>query len=128
MAPDSREQIEEEVVLPVVEERVRIDKAVRDGRTVTVRTRVVEDEARVVEELHDETVEVRRVPVGRPVDATEPPRQEGDTLIVPVYEEQLVVTRQVILKEEIHLVRRTDIQQVDRVVPVARTEVDISED
>ena len=53
-----------------------------------------------------ETVEVDRVAVGRYVDGPEAPRQEGDTLVVPVFEEVLVVEKRLVLKEEIRITRR----------------------
>src|SRR5262249_49784398 len=58
-----------------------------------------------VEALRDE-VEVEHVPVGETVSERVAPHQEGDVLVVPVYEEQLVVTKRLILREEIHI-RRT---------------------
>jgi uncharacterized protein (TIGR02271 family) len=48
-----------------------------------------------------EPVEVQRVPINKVVDAAPPQREEGDTLIIPVVEEQLVVERRLLLKEEI---------------------------
>jgi stress response protein YsnF len=52
-------------------------------------------------------VEVRHVPVDRIVALEEAPanRYEGDTLIVPVLEEVLVVERRVRIKEELHITR-----------------------
>jgi stress response protein YsnF len=50
-------------------------------------------------------VEIGRVPVGRPVDTMPPVRQEGDTTIVPVVEEIIVVGRRLILKEEVRIRR-----------------------
>ena len=120
-------EIVEEAVLPIVEEQLRVGKVLRAGRTVTVRTRVVQDEAVVAEDLLRETVTVRRVPIGRFVDAAEAPRQEGDTLVIPVYREELVVTKQLVLLEEIHLSRATSTEHVSQTIPLARTEVEITE-
>jgi uncharacterized protein (TIGR02271 family) len=75
--------------------------------------------ARVVTREHDETVEVpltrelvevERVAIGREIDAIPPRRQEGDTTIVPVVEEVVVVQRKLVLKEELRLrlVRTTE--------------------
>ncbi len=73
---------------------------VRAARTTRQRDAVVE------EDLLREEVCVRRVPVGRTVEAVPPVREEGDLVIVPVVEEVLVVERRLVLVEEIHL-RRT---------------------
>ena len=55
--------------------------------------------------LAREEVVVERVPIGRRVDAIPPIREEGDTFIVPIVEEILVVERRLMLKEELHLKR-----------------------
>ena len=59
----------------------------------------------VDEVLTHETVEVERVPIGRPVVGRPPIREEGDTTILSVVEEIVVVERRLILKEEVHIRR-----------------------
>ncbi|TPG44309.1 DUF2382 domain-containing protein [Roseomonas nepalensis] len=46
---------------------------------------------------------VEHVPIGREVSELPVTRQEGNVIIVPVVEEVLVVTKKLVLKEEIHL-------------------------
>ena len=60
-----------------------------------------------------EDISVERRPINRFVAANEPPqcRQEGDTTIVPVLEEVLVVQKRLLLKEE---VRITKVQRTER--------------
>ena len=69
--------------------------------------KVVRERVEVVDEpmLHDE-VDIEHVAINRPVAAPEPPREEGDVLVIPVYEEIVTVQRQWVLKEEIRLRRR----------------------
>jgi len=55
--------------------------------------------------LAREQVVVERVSIGRHVDAIPPIREEGDTFIVPIVEEVLVLERRLMLKEELHLKR-----------------------
>jgi stress response protein YsnF len=43
--------------------------------------------------------------IGRPVDAMPPVRQEGDTTIMSVVEETIVVERHLFLKEEVQIRR-----------------------
>ena len=82
----------------VISKRMR-RTLVRASRTTSTRDQLVE-----VDLKHDD-VDVERVPVGRVVDAVPPVRQEGDVTIMPVVEEELVVVRRLILKEEVHLRR-----------------------
>jgi uncharacterized protein (TIGR02271 family) len=97
------------------------DIAVARERVETGRVRVQvvtrEHEQLVDIPLTQERVEVERVAINRPVDAIPPPREEGDTTIMPVVEEVLVVERRLILKEELHIRRiRTTEQHRERVV------------
>jgi uncharacterized protein (TIGR02271 family) len=55
--------------------------------------------------FHDE-VEVEHISVNRPVEGPISVRYEDDTIIVPIMEEVLVVQKQLILKEEIHIRKR----------------------
>lgn len=98
----------EEVVIPVIQEELQVSKRVVDtGKGVRVRKTVVEREETIDELLHRDEVEVTRVAVGEMITGSEPPqpRTEGDTLIVPILEEVLVVQKQLRLKEEIRITR-----------------------
>jgi Domain of unknown function (DUF2382) len=53
-----------------------------------------------------ERVESERVPVGRIVDAIPPVPEEGDTTVMAVVEEVVVIERQLVLKQEIRIRRR----------------------
>ena len=84
-------------------------KTVATG-TVSVATQVVETDEVVALPLQREEVEIDRISINRAVDHTVPPREEGDVTIVSVYEEVLVVTKQLVLKEELHIRRRSSTQ------------------
>jgi stress response protein YsnF len=110
-------QTEAEEVLPLVDEIATIHK--REVVTGKVRVRTVTD---TVEELARATlqsaaVEVTRVPIDQVVDTAPEIRTEGDVTIVPVLEEVLVVTKQLVLKEELHIRRRVETEIVE--VPVS---------
>ena len=89
---------------------------------VTDVRKVVRERVEVIDApmLHDE-VDVEHVTINRAVDAPEPPREEGDVLIIPVYEEIVTVQRQWILKEEVRL-RRREVQSRHREEVVLRQE------
>ena len=92
--------------IPVVREEVDVSRRRRETGVVRIRKLVREHEVVLDEPVLREEVDVERVPVGREVEAAAPPRQEGDVLVVPVYEEVLVVRRQLMLKEELRIRRR----------------------
>jgi len=94
------------VVIPVAREQASVTREVVETGIVRVR-KVVRERVEIVDEpmLHDE-VDIEHVPINRKVDAPEQPREEGDVLVIPVYEEVVTVHRQWILKEEVRLRRR----------------------
>ena len=97
------ERLDAEVVIPLVEERLALTKRQVAGGAVRVSTRTESRDEVAEVEVDRYRVEVTRVPVGRPVDVPPPSRSEGDTTIVPVLEERLVVVKQLFLKEELHI-------------------------
>lgn len=86
-----------------MEETVRIDKHARETGAVRVRTIVEEEPVELHETLARETAEVERVPVGRVVEVAPEPRREGDTLVIPVIEERLLVRKELVLVEEVRV-------------------------
>lgn len=109
-------KIEDEHVIPIVEETWRVEKREVSKGKVRIRTVVdtVEELARAT--IEEETVEVTRVPVGRVVTEAPTVRTDGDVTIVPVLEEVLVVEKRLVLAEEVHIRRRTKKEDVE--IPV----------
>ncbi len=104
LAPESK-QSEGDLVVPLHEEQITVRKEERETGRVRVTTVTREHEQLVDELLKREQVEVQRIPVGKAVAEVPPVREEGDTIIVPVVEEVLVVQRRLMLKEEVHIKR-----------------------
>jgi stress response protein YsnF len=53
--------------------------------------------------LQTEQVEIERVAVNRMIDEPMSIRHEGDTMIIPLLEEVLVVEKRLVLREEVHI-------------------------
>ena len=98
------------LVLPIIQEhataRVRM---VDTGRGVRLHKTVSEHTEHIEQTLLREAVSVKRVPLDQIVALSEAPvaRQEGDTWIVPIVEEILVVEKRLRIKEEVHITRAT---------------------
>ena len=111
-----------EIVVPLLEEKISVTRQ----QVVTGRTRIStvtrEREELVDELLTREQVEVERAPVGKFIDRAAEVRQEGDTLIVPVMEEVLVVERRLLLKEEVRVRRVREAERHQERVKVRRQE------
>lgn len=107
-------------IIPIVEEELEVSKrSVRQGTVrVETTTSVVDEMASALLESSD--VEVVRIPVGREVDQAPQVRTVGDTTIVPVLEEVLVVQKRLILKEELHITRRITTEHVETPVSLRK--------
>ena len=104
------------LVIPIVEEEARIAKRqVASGRVI-VKTTVDTEERILKEMLSLETVEVERIPVNRVVDTIPQIRTDGDVTIIPVFEERLVVEKQLVLVEEVRIRRTGSVENVE--VPI----------
>lgn len=109
--------------IPLVEERLTIDKETVETGRVQLRTRVEEQDHRVRETLAREKVRVEHVAADALLE--EPPqlREEPGRLIVPVFEEVLVKRYQ--LTEEVHLITERSEQPFDETVTLRRNRVEI---
>jgi uncharacterized protein (TIGR02271 family) len=90
------------LVIPVIEERAHVRRVESVGKVAITKT-VQERIEQIDEPLTSEEVVVERVPVNRPVDKAPMIRHEGDTLVIPLLEEVLVVEKRLVLREEVHV-------------------------
>lgn len=95
--------------VPITEEVLSIEKRVVDtGRGVRVQKTVQTLPVVIDETLASEEISVQHVLIDRTLEKDElmpGTRYEGDILIVPVFEEIVVVERRIRLKEELHITR-----------------------
>jgi len=107
-------------VVPLMEERVEVGTAVSPVGAVRVRVETAEGVERVaVTDVREEYQPSVRT-VGEPAATRRDPYLDGDELVVPVYEERVVVERRLFLKEEIRLRRARHVFQEHHDVPVRR--------
>ncbi len=108
---------EEVAAIPLVEERLAVSKQQVESGRLRVRIAVDEREEMVPVELAHHAVEIERVPKNVPLDALPSVRLEGNTTVIPVVEEVVVVEKKLVLVEEIHVRRKTETRTED--IPVA---------
>ena len=94
-----------ETIVPLYAEEASISKRQVETGRVRVSTITRQHEHLIEEVLAREEVQVERKAVNQPVDRIPAVREEGDTIIVPIVEEVLVVERKLMLKEEVHIKR-----------------------
>lgn len=119
----ARRDVEARETLPVVEERAVVRKRKKLTGGVRARTVVREVEQVIDEPLLAEEVEVERVRLDRWVEAPIPVRQEGETTIITLHEEVIVVEKRLKAIEEVHLTRHQDRHRASKSVTLRREEV-----
>lgn len=116
----------ETLVVPVVQEELSIAKRVVDtGKGMRIVKKVHEHDEKIILPLVQESLSVEHVDIGRLVSADDLPiaRQEGDTYIVPVLEEVLVVEKKIYLKKEVRITRtKKEVPKAEK-IRVRREEV-----
>ncbi len=111
-APSSLQSSDDSQVIPLIEERLVIGKqTVETGKVRLVKT-TSEYTEQLNEPLAVRTFDIERIVINQPVDSAPAVRQQGDTTIYPVVEEQLILTKRLVLKEEVHVTQR-DTQRMD---------------
>lgn len=102
----------EELVIPVIEETLNVSKRVVEQGGVRIIKSVVTEEATIEEPTIHEAATVDRVAVNRmlnPGEELPKSRREGDTLIIPIFEEVVVTEKRMRITEELHiLLSRTE--------------------
>jgi stress response protein YsnF len=95
-----------ELRIPLGEERVVLSKREVEQAAAHIRLRTQTEDMTVSEPLRTERVEIKRIPVDRIVATAPEMRIEGDTTIIPVVEEVLVVQFHIL--EEVHITRQVE--------------------
>lgn len=97
--------MDHDIVIPVLQEEADVQIRPVTTGIVRVHKEVSQYDAVVEAELKAESFTVEHVPVNLPLQSPVSIRQEGDTTIIPVMEEVVVVTKQLMLKEEIRITK-----------------------
>lgn len=97
---------QDEKIIPVIEEKVKVDKKIVEKGKVHVSKQVHEEEVTVDEPFIYEEVDVKRVAMNISLDKKPEVRYEGDTMIIPVVKEEVVVQKRLVLVEELHITKR----------------------
>ncbi|USX14237.1 YsnF/AvaK domain-containing protein [Oxalobacteraceae bacterium OTU3CAMAD1] len=116
----------ETVTLPVYQEQLHVDTRLADtARGVRVHKHVRSHPHQLDQTLWYDELDVRHVPVNRVVSAPPAARYEGDTFIVPVLEEVLVVEKRYRIKEELHITRLRHASRHQQTVPLRAEHVTV---
>lgn len=115
----------ESVMIPVIEEQLRIDKQLIETGVVRISKHVIEESQTVDIPVFREEVMVEHVAVYQYVDTPPAVRYEGETMIVPVLREVLVTEKRLLLVEEVHVTKRHITDQETQEVTLRKEEVTV---
>jgi uncharacterized protein (TIGR02271 family) len=109
-----------ELVVPLVSEELRLEKRETSTGKVRVQTVVetVDELARAT--LEEDSLDLKRVPVGKEVVGPPAIRTEGDVTIIPIVEERMIVEKRLVLVEEVHIRRTTSARMVEMPVTLRK--------
>ena len=117
-----------ELRVPLVEEQLSIQRRQVETDRVRVRT-VVDTENVLVEDLLQVgRLDVTRVAVDREVDEAPEPYRDGDTLVIPIVEERLVVEKRLFVVEELRVTSSSQDEAVNIPVSLRRTRAVVERD
>jgi uncharacterized protein (TIGR02271 family) len=120
---------ENNVVIPVIQEFLHVGKqTIETGRMIA--TKSVKDEvADISVTLNRDEVSIERIPIGKFIESEAPKsRYEGDTLIIPVVKEELVIQKRLVLVEEIRVSKRKATSEFTDQVTLRKEDVEIREE
>lgn len=119
-------QAGETVTIPVIVEEITVDKRVTEAGGVRIVKTVHSEDVTVREPTVRESASVERVPVNRLLDASEPlpkARREGDTMVIPLFEEVVVSEKRTRLVEELRITMTRTEEPTEHIVTIRREAV-----
>ena len=115
------------MVIPIIEEQLRVEKRTVVAQKLRLSKHVHTEEETVAIPLESERLHVERVPFNRVVEQPQGIRREADRLIIPIHEERLVVVKQTVLVEELHVVSEKQVVESAETYTLRREELTIKE-
>ena len=110
----------------VLKEQLSIEKKLVEKATVEITKKVIEENETAAVDLFSEDVEITNVPFNTYVAVAPTVRHEGNTIIIPVLKEVLVVEKKLLLVEEIHITKSTSVKQHKQTVALKKQQVIIN--
>jgi uncharacterized protein (TIGR02271 family) len=110
-------------IIPIVKEVLYVQRHRVETGKVRITKVVHEHEEEVNTSRVLEEITIERVTLNRMVDTPVSMRQEGDTFIIPLLEEVVVVEKRLMVKEELRITKRRIEEPASQQVTLRREEV-----
>ncbi|WP_241587191.1 DUF2382 domain-containing protein [Rosenbergiella epipactidis] len=93
----------EELIIPLVEERVEIEKKQYVKSQFQVERKTETKKVDINEQLISRQAEIKHVPIGHYISDIPQIREENGVKIIPIFEEHIEIVKKIYLKEEIRI-------------------------
>src|SRR5438477_12739016 len=97
----------------VLEEQAKVEKKFVEKGKVRIIKKVNEETETVTVPVTSEEATIEKIPVNKIIEKAPQVRYEGDTMIIPVVKEVIVVEKKLMLVEEVH-VKKHIIEKQDK--------------
>lgn len=115
----------ESAIIPVIEEQIHIGKEIIETGKILVSKKVHEEVKTIDVPLTHEEHTVERIPVNQYVETAPEVRYEGDTMIIPVLREEVVIQKRLFITEELRITKRRMETSAPQQVSLRREEVTV---
>jgi uncharacterized protein (TIGR02271 family) len=112
-------------IVPIVQEELVVEKQKRETGRVRVHKQVHTRQETIDEPGYIEEVSVERVPMNEIIDAPRKAHYEGNTFVIPLIEEELVVTKRLVLREELRITKKRKLVRTRQDVKLRKEDVTI---
>ena len=107
----------------VLEEQAKVEKKFVEKGKVRIIKKVNEETETVTVPVTSEEATIEKIPVNKIIEKAPQVRYEGDTMIIPVVKEVIVVEKKLMLVEEVHVKKHIIEKQDKRTIPLRKEEI-----
>jgi len=111
--------------LNILQEEANIDKKIVESGKVYIHKKVQETDEEISVPVSHESVTIKKVTVNKYVDVAPLVRNEGNTTIIPVIKEVLVVEKKLMLVEEVHVIKNIVEKTEEHTIPLRKEEIEV---
>jgi len=115
----------DQFIVPVMQEELDVETRTVESGRIRVNKRVETTESVIDEPLLVQSYDIQRTAVNRIVEDVPTPRYDGDTLVLPILEEVLVVEKRLILREEVRITPKREQVRDPQTHSVRREHVEV---
>ena len=111
--------------LNILQEEANIDKKIVESGKVYIHKKVQETDEEISVPVSHESVTIKKVTVNKYVDGAPLVRNEGNTTIIPVIKEVLVIEKKLLLVEEVHVIKEVIETTEEHTIPLRKEEIEV---